>query len=439
MSLSADNNSVAFPDYDVIIVGGRLAGASLAARLGKRGMRILIVDRATFPSNPGVPSSPAIHAGAMALLDEIGIDEAAYADEHACMHALFLDMAGQFIAHFPVPQLASGRNYVRGVYRFTFDELLWRNLRRFPSVTTMTGFNVTNVVRHDQHVVGIVGASKGERPREITARCVVGADGRFSLLARKVGASVVEESSKRTSTVYFANWKGVKPLHEKYSVGYVFATARGLDVLFFAMPNGEWSVNTHHRSDRVRINGDPERYYIDTLRSLPRVWHYLEGAERVSSVTGIKQIGNGYRQPSGLGWVLVGDALHYKDPADGQGMYDALITAKLLDSALAQWFSSELEWNAVMDAYRRDVWSATHSMYVVTTNRIERELYSEPPMFVIRSLLRWMMTDPQYAETFIRVQARDCPPEWLLSKSLALGAISRGIWRDVVSGLSRRS
>lgn len=439
MSLSTDNNSVVRPDYDVIIVGGRLAGASLAARLGKRGLRILVVDRATFPSYPGVPSSPALHAGGMALLDEIGIDEAAYANEHACMREMLLDMAGVFTAHFPVPPLTSGRNYVRGIDRYIFDELLWRNLDRFPSVEKVAGFNVTNIVRHGEQVVGIVGASKGERPREITARCVVGADGRFSLVARKVGAGVVEESSERTSTVYYANWKGVKPLHDKYSIGYVFATARGLDVLFFAMPDGQWCVNTHHRSDRVRIDGNPERYYLDTLRSLPRVWQYLEGAERTSEITGIKQIGNGYRQPSGPGWVLAGDAVHYKDPVDGQGMYDALITAKLLDSALAQWFSDKITWGATMDAYRRDVWNATHSMYVVTMQRIEGELYSEPPMFVVRSLLRWLLNDPKYADIFIRVQGRDLPPESLLSKSLFAGAISRGILRDAASLLSRRS
>jgi len=436
---STANKPIARPDYDIIIVGGRPAGASLAARLGKRGWRVLVVDRATFPSNPGVPSSPAIHAGAMALIDEIGIDEADYADEHARMRALLLDMAGEFTAHYPVPQLSSGRDYVRGVDRASFDDLLWRHLERFPSVEKIAGFNVTNVVRCANRIVGIVGSRKGEGPREITARCVVGADGRFSFIARKVGADIIEEASKCTSSVYFANWQGVKPLHDEYSVGYVYATVRGLDILFFAMPKGQWSINTHQRSDRVHIDGNPELYYMDTLRSYPRVWQYLERAERVSSLTGIKQIGNGYRRPSGPGWVLVGDALHDKDPADGQGIYDALLTAKFLDLALMRWISEEWSWSAAMEAYRHDVWNATHSMYVVTTTRIERELYSEPPLSVVRSVMRWMMTDPKYAEIFLRVQGRDCPPEWLLSKSLALGAISRGIWRDATTWLSRET
>jgi 2-polyprenyl-6-methoxyphenol hydroxylase-like FAD-dependent oxidoreductase len=416
-------------DYDFIIVGGRPAGASLAARLGKRGLRVLVVDRATFPSNPNVPSSPAVHSGAMALLDEIGIAEADYADEHACMRALHVNMAGAFTAIMPVPRMAAGRGYVRGIDR---------NLARFPSVERRAGFSVTNVLKHDGRVVGIVGNDKGEKPQEITARCVVGADGRFSFIARKVGAEVVEEALEHTSTVYFADWVGVKPIHDEYSAGFVYVTARGLDLLFFAMPGGRWSINTHARSDRVRINGDAQRYYVETLRSIPRVWQYLDRAEQVSTVTGIKQIGNGYRRSSGPGWVLLGDALHYKDPADGQGIYDAMIGAKILDASLARWHSQESSWEAAMESYRHDIWAETHSMFVVTTKRLERELYTEPPMPVIRSVMRWMMTDPEYADIFVRVQARDCPPELLLSKTLAMSAIARGLRRDVVSWLSRR-
>ncbi|MEL6149749.1 MAG: FAD-dependent monooxygenase, partial [Chloroflexota bacterium] len=44
-------------DYDVIIVGGRVAGSTLAAYLGKAGIRVLLLERATFPE-PHPASSP---------------------------------------------------------------------------------------------------------------------------------------------------------------------------------------------------------------------------------------------------------------------------------------------------------------------------------------------------------------------------------------------
>lgn len=420
-------------DYDIVIVGGRPAGASLAARLGARGIKVLVVDRATFPSLPAVPSSPVLYGSAMALLDELGLDESRYATEDSRMRVLEFNMADQFTVHMRVPPLAGGRDYVYGLDRRLFDDALWRHLERYPSVERREDTAVTDVVREDGRVTGIeVGGGDGKKER-ITARCVVGADGRFSTIARKVGAEVVEERDRHTSTVYYADWAGIQPAHKEHSGGLVYATARGLDVLSFVMPGGRFCVNTHARSDRVRVDGDPERYYHETLRSIPAVQRYLAGAERVSPVVGVKKISNGYRRASGPGWVLVGDAVHYKDPVDGQGIYDALLEAKLLDRALDAWMSGARSWEAAMSTYWREVVDATHPMFVATTTRLERELYQEPPMPVIRTLIRWTLTDAAYQETFLRVLCRDIPPGSLFSRRLMGGVVARGVLRDLQS------
>ena len=39
------------PMYDAIIVGARCAGSSTAMLLARRGFKVLLVDRATFPSD----------------------------------------------------------------------------------------------------------------------------------------------------------------------------------------------------------------------------------------------------------------------------------------------------------------------------------------------------------------------------------------------------
>ena len=39
------------PEYDAIIVGARVAGSLLASLLGERGHKILLLDRAKFPSD----------------------------------------------------------------------------------------------------------------------------------------------------------------------------------------------------------------------------------------------------------------------------------------------------------------------------------------------------------------------------------------------------
>src|ERR687890_613825 len=71
--------------YDAIVVGARFAGSPPAMLLARKGYRVLLVDRATFPSN--TLSTHAIHAPGIAagyaprryLLDKILLDGAAAA------------------------------------------------------------------------------------------------------------------------------------------------------------------------------------------------------------------------------------------------------------------------------------------------------------------------------------------------------------------------
>src|SRR5690348_16617339 len=83
-------------EYDVIIVGARPAGASLAARLGAQGFTVLLVDKARFPSLPEVPSCPIMYASSMALFDEIGFDESKYVQATTRVHKGIVAFEGYF-------------------------------------------------------------------------------------------------------------------------------------------------------------------------------------------------------------------------------------------------------------------------------------------------------------------------------------------------------
>lgn len=425
----------------MIIVGGRPAGATLAARLGEWGHRVLIVDRATFPSLPQVPSSPVLYPSGMQILDALGIPEADYGVPEAQMRRLIIEFSGEFSVEMPVPRMRDGRAYVYGLDRNVFDARLWRELERYPSVERREGFAVTDVLREGERVVGVEGgphprAGAAERER-LSARWVVGADGRFSLIARKVGAEVTEARDQHTSTAYFADWEGIEPIDEGPPAGLVHTTARGLDVVFFAMPGGRVSINTHARSDRVDVRGDAERHYHETLRSLAPLRQRFARAERVTPVIGVKRIGNGYRRASGPGWALCGDAVHYKDPVDGQGIYDAFLGAELLAAAIDVALIGDATWEGAMASYARRLHEATHPMFVATTGRLARELYQEPPLAVIRTIIRWTLSDPDYQDTFLRVLSRELPPPAMTSKRVMARAVARGLRGELRRRLER--
>ena len=59
--------------YDAIVVGARCAGASTALLLARAGYRVLVVDRATFPSD--TVSTHIIHPRGVAALARWGLRE----------------------------------------------------------------------------------------------------------------------------------------------------------------------------------------------------------------------------------------------------------------------------------------------------------------------------------------------------------------------------
>src|SRR5712692_10171545 len=58
-------------EYDAVIVGARVAGASLALRLGRAGKRVLLIDRDRFPSD--TLSTHLLTPAAVASLEELGV------------------------------------------------------------------------------------------------------------------------------------------------------------------------------------------------------------------------------------------------------------------------------------------------------------------------------------------------------------------------------
>jgi hypothetical protein len=124
--------------------------------------------------------------------------------------------------------------------------------------------------------------------------------------------------------------------------------------------------------------------------------------------------------------------VHDKDPVDGQGIYDPLLGSKLLDAALAAWLGGQ-PWEAARAGYEKAVVAETRPMFLATTDRLTRDLYAEPAVPVIRTAMRWMMTDPGFGEAFIRFLSREIPAERWPFRSEMAAALFRGAGRDLRS------
>ncbi len=419
--------------YDVIIVGGRPAGASLAVRLGRDGLRVLLLERAVFPC-PHPASSPIIYASAMALLDEIGADEAEYARNTPRITRWINEFYDQFRSYVAVPE-AFGRNYGYAIDRAHFDDVLWQLAAAQPTVTARQPFAVTDLLWEGDSVTGILGQAPGGPAESFTADCVIGADGRFSTIAQKVSAKPLDLHNETPTTVYYATWKNAKPCDDQGAVVHFCKPSNGYFFFLFDTANGLVNVAMEGKTALFSPGpGQVDAFYMDMIRRHPLIWQRLIDAERISPVRGMRNVGNLYRTAGGPGWALVGDALHQKDPIDGQGIYDALFTAKALSQQITAWKKDGKPWAQTIQDYNTAVHAETYPMYKATLDQVKQMIYTDTPSL----LFRLFGADDELNDRYALLTVRAISPKNWLPASALLRAVGRGVLENLRNFLTHK-
>jgi flavin-dependent dehydrogenase len=426
-------------DYDVIIIGGRPAGSTLAARLGKQKLKVLMVERSTLPSLPAV-SCPIIYSATMAMLDEIGAPESEYAAGTPKIERMVQAINPDLQTAIRLPE-AYGRDYGYAVDRARFDCALWNNALRYLTVTGWQNFSVTDLLWEGDTVVGIVGKGEDREEKKITARLVVGADGRFSLVARKVNAQTRDEYLDYPASIYYAYWRNLKPYDNGTATAVAYAGEPGYGYLVMDSADNTAAVAVEGQAALFEDVKDAEAYYLDLLNRNPLIEARLEGAEMVTTVRGMKKIGNLYREAGGKGWALVGDAYHQKDPLDGQGIYNAVFSAKALAHAIQKWNNGEMNWAGAVEWYDETVRIKTYSTYKALLTRVQGSLYAPaPPEWVVDKFSRWVMDDPDMQDLMGKLLTRQIPADMmtLMTPPVIAKAMIRGGLRDLQKGILER-
>jgi 2-polyprenyl-6-methoxyphenol hydroxylase-like FAD-dependent oxidoreductase len=337
--------------YDAIVVGARLAGAATAMLLARKGMRVLAVDRASFPSD--TLSTHQLQVPGAARLARWGVWDKVLASGVPAATRIRFDQPGVALAGN-----AAGADGIEGVYspRRTILDAVLVDAARAAGAEVREGFVVQDLVRVDGRVAGIRGTGKGGATVTERARVVVGADGKNSFVARTVGARAYRERPVRTVGCY-SYWSGV-PLDggEIYGrPGRAFGawpTNDGLTLLYVAWPVAEFPA----------FRADVEGSVLATVDLVPEFAARLRAGQRVERFRSSPDLPNRFRQPYGPGWALAGDAGLVMDPLTAQGMGHALRDAELLSEAVAAGTGRALA------AYHRERDRQARPMYDLTVD-----------------------------------------------------------------------
>ena len=156
--------------YDVIIVGARVAGAPTAMLLARRGLKVLVVDRATFPSD--TLSTHQVQLPGVARLARWGVLDSVLAAGTPVTRDVRFDqgdavIAGRYPGYQGVEAMCSPR-------RTLLDRVLV-DAARAAGAEVRENFAVDEILG-DGPVTGIRGREKGAPAVTEQARLVIGAD-----------------------------------------------------------------------------------------------------------------------------------------------------------------------------------------------------------------------------------------------------------------------
>lgn len=379
--------------YDAIVVGARVAGSATALLLARRGHRVLLVDRATFPSD--TMSTHYIHPTGVRLLRDLGVLEAVRRSGAPPIRQARFDVGPVALRGAPVP--AGDVADMFCPRRTVLDKLLV-DAAAAAGAEVREAFVVDDLVWSDGRVVGVHGRHGGGTSTD-RAAVVVGADGRNSLVARLVHAPAYGESPPLTCA-YYSYWSGVEMRGVEFYArpGRAVAampTNDGLTCVYLAAPRPEFHTFRH----------DVDAAFTASLSLVPDLAARLAAGRRAERYRGTADLPNFLRRPFGPGWALVGDAGCHKDPLLAHGISDALRDAQLLAEALHAGFCGAALPDLALAEYQRARDEAELPAYGLTIRLAS--LAPLPPPLV--QLLESLVDDPFGTARFLGAIAGTVP------------------------------
>jgi len=405
--------------YDVIVVGARVAGAATAMLLSRHGLRVLAVDRASFPSD--TISSHQLQVPGVALMRRWGLLGALTAAGTPPVRRVRFDAGGGLVIDGEFP----GYEGVDALYsprRTLLDSILVQAARQ-AGAEVRENFRVTQVTASGGRVTGIRGSTRGRPPVTETAGLVIGADGKRSLVAGAVGARRYRERPVRSFASY-SYWAGVPvsdgELYQRPGRAVaVFPTNDGLTMIYAAAPIAEFAT----------ARADLEGHFLRTLDLCGDLGERARSGTRAERLRTTPDQPNTFRCPHGPGWALAGDAGVVMDSISAQGMTNALRDASDLSAAVVAGLGGSRPLAGALHDHHRHRDRAIGGMYDFTLG-----LAAFPPATPSqRRFLAAVGADQKETDRFLAAFAGIVPPEHYFTPATAVRVLSSRAIRQLAA------
>lgn len=392
--------------YDVIVVGARCAGAPTALLLARKGYKVLLLDRGTFPSDMPF-SNHYVHQTGSARLKRWGLLDALAATNCPPIRTNHFNYGAFSLTGSPVPA-EGGVTEAYAPRRLRLDPVLVDAAVK-AGVELREGFSVQEVLWDKDRVTGIRGHQKNGATVSEHARITIGADGMFSTVAKAVKAEEYKTGPALEGS-WYAYFSGVPMIGwhlwlRQDRVIFAYNTNDNLSLIGVAFA----------AKDLPMVRADVEKHHSAVIQEYaPELWDRIRAGNRESRYVG-GAIPSFVRKPYGPGWALVGDAGYQKDPCTASGITDAFGSAEWLAQAIDAGFSGRQPLEQALAGYEQTRNQAELPYFDLTTQFAALA----PPPPEVQQLLEALRENPEQRSRFFGVLAHTVPvPEFFSPENM---------------------
>jgi geranylgeranyl reductase family protein len=402
--LSRENKMTKVMDkeiYDLIIVGAGPAGSAAVLYAARQGLKTLLLDKESFPRDK--ICGDALSGKSVTVLRELDLLEEVQQLPGAHIQSIVFSSPNNASFRIDLTR-TSLKNIPKGfvIRRKHFDAFLFEKAKKTGN-RTIEGFSVTDILTENGQVCGVKGKTANGEETEFRGKIILGADGYKSIVARKTG--LYEHDPEHWVVALRCYYKNVKDLTDQIELHYVDEVIPGY-FWIFPLENGYANIGIGMLHKYIKQkNIDLNTALMNTIHS-PVFQKRFKDAEPMEKPVGWNlPVGSKRRKSYGPGFMLLGDAAGLIDPFTGEGIGNALYSAKFAVETAHEAIRSEDQRESFLSRYEDHLWKVIGNELKISTKLQKIGRYR----FLLNLVINKAARNPEVSNIIAGMLANEVP------------------------------